>query len=294
MGRLPKKPQLYKRCEELGLTYTNKMSVAELEKIVTTEEKRLKKVEKEKIKDEERKALEASMTPYEYFTHVKSTVKEINRDDITKMYEAASSLMDKYKETGQEKAEKRLAFHVKTLLKESKLIDKGITKFVQKDDITNYIDNISKKPVKIIEMKNYPREIPDELIAVIKDTKDIFDEFYIVFTDYSEGELAKEVEIERDPILFGGFCTSGRDIVAERFYYLGDWEDEYCNLTLDKLIEETSKDIVKDVAIPTNRDELICQLSAYEEKKDSKLYYHTPKKPPFFKRVFNALFSREK
>ncbi len=328
MGRLPKKPSLYKKCDELGLQYTERMSVKELEDLIKKNTKTNNKKEGSKrgrpskkdslvkkyqemfpnskisledltvedIEEKIREAEESVMTPYDYFRTVKDAVKEINKEDITKMYEAASSLMEKYKETGQEKAEKRLAFHVKTLLKESKLIDKGITKFVQKDDITNYIDHVSKKPVKIIEMKNYPREIPDELISIIKDTKSIFDEFYIVFTDYSEGELVKEVEKDRDPILFGGFCTSNRDIVAERFYYLGDWEDEYCDLTLDKLIKETSKDIVKEVSIPTNRDELICQLEAYEEKTHSGetyLYYNTPKKPPFFKRVFNAIFGRD-
>lgn len=324
MGRLPKKPNLQYECKRLGIKYTDRMSIGELEKLISDyneantdkpkqstrkgrpskKELLIKKFKEtypdksvngfddltvEQIERKFKEIEESMMSPYDYFQSVKEAVKEINKEEISKMYEAASSLMDKYKETGQEKAEKRLAFHVKTLLKESKIIDKGITKFVQKDDITNYIDHISKKPVKIIEMKNYPREIPDELISVIKDTKDIFDEFYIVFTDYSEGELAKEVEKERDPILFGGFCTSSRDIVAERFYYLGDWEDEYCDLTLDKLIKETSKDIVKDVSIPKNRDELIGQLGAYEEKNE-KMYYTKPKKPPFFKRVFNALF----
>ena len=301
MGRTPKKPALFARCDELGISYKGKESVGELEKLIHDCEKALNKATKDAVKDDAAKTIKKEkkkeeldltvVTPYEYFQGVKNAVREMNNDDITKLYQVASSLMEKYKETGQEKAEKRLAFHVRTLLKESKLLEKGINKFVQIDDITNYIDNISKKPVKIIEMKNYPREIPDDLISVIKETKDIFDEFYVIFTDYSGGELTKEVKKERDPILFGGFCTDGRDIMCERFYYLGDWEDEYCDLTLDKLIKETSKDVVKTIEIPKNRDELICQLSAYEEKKD-KMYYNTPKKPPFFKRVFNAIIGK--
>lgn len=136
-------------------------------------------------------------------------------------------------------------------------------------------------------MKNYPREIPDEMIDVVQKTKGLFDEFYVLFTDYS-GELEKEVEKERDPILFGGFCTKSRDIVADRFYYLGDWIDEYCDLTLDKLVSETSKDIVKTISIPSNRDELIAQLNSYEEK-DNKFYVGTQKKEHFFKRVISAI-----
>lgn len=273
MARLPKKYLLIDKCEELGIEYNTRMTMKELEKLIS---------EKENEKDLE------TVTPYEYFQKVKDSIKEMDNEDLTKMYTVASSLMEKYKVFGQTKAEKRLAFHLRTILKESTLLDLGINKFVYKDDIVNYIDNISKKPVKIIEMKNFPREIPDDMLDVVLKTKDIFDEFYIVFTDYSEGELVKAVEKERDPILFGGFCTSNRDIVAERFYYLGDWVDEYCDLTLDKLIKETSKDIVKTISIPTNKDSLISQLNAYEEK-DGKLYMNNPTKDHFFKRVINAI-----
>ncbi|MDU7184950.1 MAG: hypothetical protein E6294_02830, partial [Klebsiella sp.] len=68
--------------------------------------------------------------------------------------------------------------------------------------------------------------------------KDKFDEFFIVFTDYT-GEKEREVKkerIEKDPILFGAFLNEETKVVADRFYFLGDWIDEYCDLTLDKMI----------------------------------------------------------
>lgn len=241
----------------------------------------------EELEEKVKEAEESLMSPYDYFQSVKNSIKSMDNDSLEKMYTAASSLMEKYKAFGQSKAEKRLAFHVKTLLKESSLLDLGINKFVHRDDITDFIDHISKKPVKIIEMKNYPREIPDEMLDIVLKTKGIFDEFYILFTDYSGDGLVNEVKKERDPILFGGFCTNNRDIVAERFYYLGDWVDEYCDLTLDKLIKETSKDIVKTISIPKNKEELISQLNSYEEKND-KMYYNNPKKKSFFSKIFKV------
>lgn len=238
----------------------------------------------------EEELAEQEMTPYEYFQNVKSRVQTMDKDNLTKMYTAAETLMQKYKVFGQTKAEKRLAFHVKTLLKESRLLDFGVDKFIYKDDILRFIDSISKKPVKIIEMSNYPREIPEEMIEIVQKTRGIFDDFFVLFTDYSEGELQKEVEKERDPILFGGFCTKSRDIVSDRFYYLGDWEDEYCDLTLDKLIEQTSKEIVKEIKIPENTEELIQQLSAYEEKNDGTFVLtSTPKKKGFFRNIISVL-----
>lgn len=278
VGRPAKKEQLIQRCEELNIFYSERMTIKELEALIADKERDM--VAPVVITED-------MMTPYEYFQNVKDSIKSMNDDDLTKMYTAASTLMEKYQVFGQEKAEKRLAFHIKTILKEHDLLQLGINKFVYKDDITNYIDVISKKPVKIIEMKNFPREIPDDMIDVVTKTKGIFDEYYVLFTDYSEGELVKEVEKERDPILFGGFCTKNRDIVSDRFYYLGDWVDEYCDLTLDKLIKETSKDIVKTISIPTNKDKLISQLNAYEEKGD-RYIVNTPKKEHFFSKIKRA------
>lgn len=204
------------------------------------------------------------MTPYQYFQFVKSKVNEMNDENLNKLYSISSELLEKYKKTGQVKAAKKLAFHIKSILKEKEIIDLGITKFVYRDDIENYIDNIAKDVVKIIELKNYPREILDELVEIIEKTKDIFDEMYVLFTDYT-GEVEKKVEKERDPILFGSFIDRTVDEMSQRMYYLGDWIDEYCDLTLDKLVSQTNKSIVKEISIPNDTNELINQLNKIQE-----------------------------
>ena len=204
------------------------------------------------------------MTPYQYFQFVKSKVNKMNDENLNKLYSISSELLEKYKKTGQVKAAKKLAFHIKSILKEKEIIDLGITKFVYRDDIENYIDNIAKDVVKIIELKNYPREIPDELVETIEKTKDIFDEMYVLFTDYT-GEVEKKVEKERDPILFGSFIDRTVDEMSQRMYYLGDWVDEYCDLTLDKLVSQTNKSIVKEISIPNDTNELINQLNKIQE-----------------------------
>lgn len=216
---------------------------------------------------EENKDLK-EMTPYQYFQFVKSKVNKMNDEDLNKLYSISSELLEKYKKTGQIKAAKKLAFHIKSILKEKEIIDLGITKFIYRDDIENYIDNIAKDVVKIIELKNYPREIPDELVETIEKTKDIFDEMYVLFTDYT-GEVEKEVEKERDPILFGSFIDRTVDEMSQRMYYLGDWVDEYCDLTLDKLVSQTNKSIVKEISVPNDTDELISQLNKIQETSDT-------------------------
>lgn len=266
------------RGEELKLKVNDDMSFLELKELVKNEEQRLEEEKKDEL-----------ISPYEYFQRVKSRVEVMDNPKLTKLINNAKQLFDKYQVTGQTKAAKRLAFHLKSLLKEEKLLELGINKFVYRNDIENYIENVSKKPVKIIELENYPREIPDEIVETITKTKDLFDKMYVLFTDYSEGQLQKEVEKERDPILFGAFHNKDCSVMIERMYYLGDWEDEFCDLTLDKLVQETSKDIVKEVSLPKNKDKLILQLEAYSEVKDNEYRMERKVKEPFFKRIFNAL-----
>ena len=138
-----------------------------------------------------------------------------------------------------------------------------------KEDIEEYVNKVEDKVVKIIELKNYPREIPDELVDVIKDTEHIFDDFYILFTDYT-GEVEKQVEEvrkEKDPILFGIFKNGNN--LYNRFYYLGDWIDEYCDLTLEKIIEEEGERIAKTISTPITTDELLLELERIKEERSN-------------------------
>jgi len=226
--------------------------------------------------------IENELSPYQYFNTLKSKVYTIDDEEITRLYNIASQLLEKYKKTGQIKSAKKLAFHIKSLIKEREIIKLGVNKFVYRQDIEDYIDNVAKDVVKIIELENYPREIPDELIETIEITKPLFDEMYVLFTDYT-GELEKEIEKERDPILFGSFIDRKNDTMCQRMYYLGDWIDEYCDLTLDKLVSQMNKKIVNEISIPENTNELIEQLDKIQEmqtEKEQEIFLYNNTKQP--------------
>jgi hypothetical protein len=60
------------------------------------------------------------------------------------------------------------------------------------------------------------------------------------------GKSWAETEAERktresDPVLFG--VIEGR----RRLYYVGDWDDEFCDLTLDEVADSLGRDSVKTV-----------------------------------------------
>lgn len=212
------------------------------------------------------------ITPSQYFDFLKGAKNTITTEALKRSYDVFITLAEKYNRLGQVESMKKLCFLADVLTKEEKLIEMGITTFVYRDVIEDYIEHVADKSVKIIELSRYMREVPDELVDTIDKAKGIFDELYVVFTDYT-GKEGRKVEKERrdkDPILFGVFKNQTN--VADRFYFLGDWVDEFCDLTLDKMVEQyKEKKGVSPKAvekIPETTEELIDMLKRYkiEEK----------------------------
>ena len=202
---------------------------------------------------------EEEISPAEYFELVKSRIQPETEENIKLLYNVTMNKLKKYMITGQTRASKSLYSMCLYLEKEIKLVRKGIDKYVLREDIDRYIEKIAGKCVCIIELENYERDIPDEIIDKVAETKDIFDLFFVVFTDYT-GEVRSKVEKERrekDPILFGNIFVDG--MVSPKMYYIGDWVDELCDLTLDKMISEIA---MKD---KTSTDPILYNIDDYSE-----------------------------
>lgn len=246
------------------------------------------------------------LTPKEYFDFLKEKKNTITDLDLQNIYNNCLTLLNKYVVTGQVKGALKLKFHLETIEKEMDIVKSGINTFVYRDDIEYYIDNIADDIVKIIELENYEREIPDEIVEALATVKDKFSNFYVVFTDYT-GQVERQVEKERrdkDPILFGTFEDKTSGTIIERFYFIGDWEDEYCDLTLDKMVTEmknANKNISHSIATPKSFEELKVQLSALEEStrqgtfrfNSENIIDSKPQKESFFKKVKTFLTGKK-
>ena len=240
--------------------------------------------------------VESQLTPQQYFEQVKERKHNITDEELVKVYDNCLELLNKYKITGQKKGMRKLMFHLECIEKEREIVKMGINTFIYRDDIEEYIDTVAKDTVKIIELENYEREIPDEIVELIAATKDKFDQLYVVFTDYT-GKVERQIEKERrdkDPILFGTFQNQSNRTVIDRFYYLGDWEDEYCDLTLDKMVNETEKagkrNIVKTISTPSDIEELKEQLGGLSEINGNFIISNsTPQKKTFFQNIKSVL-----
>lgn len=231
------------------------------------------------------------MTPTEFFNDVKDKKKTITDKELLDVYDNCLSLLNKYKTTGQIDAAEKVIFHLEAVEKEREIIKAGLDTFVYKEDVEEFIEDVSDDAVKIIELERYEREIPDEIVGTLEEVKHLFDRFYVVFTDYT-GEMEKKVEKERrdkDPILFGTLQDHHSTII-NRFYYIGDWEDEYCDLTLDKMAtvmeKKTDKNIEMKIKTPEDVSELKEQLKQIRKEEDGfRMVNNNIKKESFLKKV---------
>ena len=102
--------------------------------------------------------------------------------------------------------------------------------------------------------------------------------------------------------MFGIFTDKENIFTLDRLYYIADWVDEYCDLTLDKLVEEyknmTNRHITRTLSTPLTLDAVKEQIKRLETKDASSGFYKvaegTPsKKKTFFKKV-STFFSRKR
>lgn len=152
--------------------------------------------------------------------------------------------IEKAEKFGQVALVEKLRDGVEVVRKEALALAAGVKEYITDEQFEN-LKKKSSKHIEITYIKNFARPIPDELLSLKEklDTDKVFEEYLVVHYDPKKknSELTKkEVERKRDPILFGVMKGS------RNLYYLGDWIDEYCNLTLKDavaIIESETKKI---------------------------------------------------
>lgn len=183
--------------------------------------------------------------PREYFEQIKGKLSTVQAEELNKALLYYAEQIKLAEGNGQNKLLSTLRFGANTILKEFELLSVGLKTYIFKEDLEKTVDLIEPRgSVKVIELDRFPRIIPKEPSAEIARVRElgIFDKFCVVFTDftgkdYSTPEEKKIIERNRDPIVFGYFSNPESKGVeySTRFYYITDWEDEYCDLTLEKL-----------------------------------------------------------
>lgn len=207
--------------------------------------------------------------PQKFFESIKGSllsIKELKADSMSVVEE----LIKEAKDSGQVAYHEHLIKEKKRITKELLLIQTGFLLYVSNSDIERF-NKVSHKSIKLDSIKNYCRQIPKKILEELTRAKSInvFNEFKILHYDPT-GEATKltekEKEAKKDPILFGTIEGS------ERLYYIGDWIDEYCNLTLDEFLNVIDSNMKERTLTLSNiTSDVMAKIAIKKQEKSSKL-----------------------
>ena len=214
------------------------------------------------------------VTPSLYFDYVKGLKNKVEFEEYGLIIDNTLKMINKAKITEQTSMAKRLTHQLELALRELEAAKKGFDIFVNRKDIELYISKVEAKAVKIIELSRYTREIPDDIIDKIAEAKEVFDEMYIMFTDYTKKETKKVAKERRDkdPILFGAFIDKDGEkenkiYVEDRLFFIADWVEDKCDLTLEEICrdvkDKSNKNITYKVDLPTTEEAAKLYLDSF-------------------------------
>ncbi len=176
----------------------------------------------------------------EFFKQLKKSFEFLENKDVNDIIEFYSKHIKQAKDLRQTALLENLINKIDIIKLESILFNDGhFTKYVSEEDIIKFNGKFGVKNLYLTRVKNFNRVIPNRIFELKQKADEllVFDNYVILHTD-ATGDVINETEAERkarirrekDPILFGLIKGS------TKLYYIGDWVDEYCDLTLDKLL----------------------------------------------------------
>lgn len=170
----------------------------------------------------------------DFFTKVKLESKEgaeIYVDRVSKYLQAIHNAYT----VGQTALVEKLLSEMVANKYEALLASRGDYYAISEQRVVDFV-NKTERGVELTYLKNFTRPIPQEVIdKVIEANKyEVFDNYVVMHYDPKgehRAETKKEEAKRKDPIIFGVIAGS------RKLYYITDWIDEFCNLTLDKFVD---------------------------------------------------------
>lgn len=144
-------------------------------------------------------------------------------------------LIENAKNAGQVALVEKLNREIELRKYENALIACGVTKRVTEKQLLEFTA-LCNKNLALDWIKNFARPIPQEVLDLKAKADDagLFDNYVILHYDPEKrGSEMTDAEKERakDPILFGVMRAS------RNLYFVADWKDEQCSLTLEDIVE---------------------------------------------------------
>lgn len=189
-----------------------------------------------------------TLTVQDFFKHIKSNLTNVEayEDKVNEFIRIAKHA----NQLGQTALFEEVMKDVELVKLEATLLASDFKTCITEEQIVKFYKD-SEKGLSLHFIRNFCRVIPLEVckIKTRADELKVFDNYVILYYDKDQKtykETHEERERRKDPILFG--LIDGQ----RKLYYIADWVDEYCDLTLKQLIEKFGEDAIKANDITVN------------------------------------------
>lgn len=190
------------------------------------------------------------------FNKIKKAFTKADKKQQEQIVDNLTEIKNNAEELNQQRLILESEIKLKNSMSEIEAIKAGYDRYVLKEDVNELIESLKTKDggrqLAFSNLEKYPRVIPQKNAELIKKAKEYFDNIYILYTAQKE-EVEKE-KIAKDPIAFGvvkykediDSLTRNASIESNHMFFITDWVDEYCDLTLDKLVELSKEELQKN------------------------------------------------
>lgn len=186
------------------------------------------------------KAPETGMSIRDFFASVHNSMQEL--EVVAERADGYERALLRASANGQTALFEQLTDGLHSHRMEAQLIAMGMTRFLEEETLVGFYKK-SKRGLRLDWIRHFTRQIPSDVTArkTRADRIGIFDNYAVLHYDPKAkawSETQREREARKDPILFG--LMKGR----RRLYFVGDWIDEYCDLTLDQIADTMGSEAI--------------------------------------------------
>ena len=130
---------------------------------------------------------------------------------------------------------------------ESQLLASGFDTCITEQQVVDFYKE-SDKGISLCYVRNFMRIIPSKVLEQKQkaDAIKVFDNYVILYYDLTKKAFKLTQKEKEDPILFG--VIKG----INKLYYICDWIDSGCELTLQQFIDKFGQDAIKANDITVN------------------------------------------
>ena len=187
----------------------------------------------------QRRREDGSISAKLYFSYIKSKFNIIDRIRIDRRMKLLEKAFNKAVDAGQDMLSEKMLNEISRFMRETMLLQKGIKYQISKEEVAKYKRRIKNGHISDTKLEKFTRAIPEKVVKRLNEVRSLFDSFviYHYWSDAAQSENVKKMNSTehanmRDPVLFGQFNEAPNVL-----YFIADWEDEFCDLTFDEMLE---------------------------------------------------------